>query len=336
MARALGLIAALATAACSSEPAACTDLAAWRIDLTQGAPVALAVASDGSVFVALGDNGDGTQLGVYTLFGGHLAHISADGELLSVVPAHEGDGHLGPAAIRLDRDDNLYVAWLDDARTTVARYSSHLERRWSTDFAGLGREVFFDVAPTGDSVVVTHDPQNRRRVYFVDSSGNTRWSVPVEAYGITRVVFGDEYLYGWVPGDDGALRYSIDARTGYILGSAAFNNPPTLLRRDGGYISQTFDMLLRADGQGNETWYRAFTGPIVSLPIASTTGDVLLPAQSAEGRLYVLRIDADTGVTRSVQPRCASTILGAGDATSYYGIGGGGDNPGSISRFPLP
>lgn len=336
MARALGLIAVVATAACGGEPAACTDSAAWRIDLTQGAPVALAVASDGSLYVALGDSGAGVQLGSYSLFGGHLAHISHDGELLSVVPAHEGDGHLGPAALLLDREDNLYVAWRDDYRTTLARYSPHLELRWSTDFAGLGREVVFDVAASGDSAVVTHDPQDRRRLYMVDPAGNVRWSMPVEPYGITRVVFGDGgYIYGWVPGTDGALRYDIEVTSSFIVGNAAFNNVPTLLRRDGGYIAQTFDMLLRADGRGNEAWYRAFTGPIVGIPIASTTGDVLLPAQSGEGARYVLLIDQDTGATRAVQSRCASTMLGAGDHDSYYGIGGGGDDPGSISRFPL-
>jgi hypothetical protein len=338
-------------AACDPNPS-CEELADWSIPIwrgesTEGADAIATVAPDGSLYVLV-DDPDPVRFGSGTISGAHLAHVSAEGDILALTPI-SAPIYGYPSALRVNAAGQLVAVFIGQ-NTNVSVFTPELQLAWQTTLPeqyphGFGAPV--DISPSGDVVLFTRTEEGALR-YF-DSAGQLRWQWTTTRTSVYEARFADNgdvlaFADTGLLDPPGPHRLRFATASGDIVADTAIVATPQIVLSDGSFIVAGYTQsgpdntaVQRFDANAELVWERRFNPRGFVNPVLATTGDVV--AQTSYGDDYpsyhLMVLDGASGLSREI-PMCSHVSVIGADAEHYIGLGLTGSASIGLARFAMP
>lgn len=333
---------------------------AWSLPLGASPDAGVAVAADGTIYVAAGSTlravDPGGQLEWSAHTGGvarstpaiapdgtiYVATDDSDASLLAVDPAGRVQWILGGlgrilSSPAIDRDGTIYVASLD---STLYALDPAGRRKWA--FHARGAFHFSSPALSADGAIIVGAEDGR--LYAVDPDGRERWTFQTDgriwsspAIALDGAIyFGshDGHIYALTA--DGEQQWSVD------LGEEVWSSPA--IGADGTiYVGARGVHALDPTGRRKWSFEGAFPSTrVVSTPLVAADGSIYF--SGADGRVWALDVDGSPKWDYQTRSRLFAspaigldgTVYGASYDSTLYAIAERGPGNGGYANAPWP
>jgi outer membrane protein assembly factor BamB len=333
---------------------------AWSLPLGASPDAGVAVAADGTIYVAAGSTlralDPGGQLRWSAHTGGiarstpaiapdgtiYLATDDRDASLLAFDPAGRtrwSKGALGRilSSPAVARDGTVYVASGD---STLYAIDEMGQRRWA--FKARGAFHFSSPALAADETIIVGAEDGR--LYAVTPDGRERWTYPAAGriWSSPAIAIDGTIYFGSHDGHIYALTANGDHRWSVDLGEEVWSSPA--IGADGTiYLGARGIHALDPTGRRKWSFEGAFPSTrVVSTPLVAANGSIYF--SGSDGRVWALNVDGSPKWDYQTRSRLFAspaigldgTVYGASYDSTLYAISERGPGNGGYANAPWP